>query len=80
MMINRLQFIIKHYDKLFIVYYDKPFIVYDDKPFIAQDGKQLIVYDDKPFIVYRFSCECLRPGGYFIGTTPNSYEMMLVMY
>ncbi len=21
------------------------------------------------------ACECLRPGGYFIATTPNSYEL-----
>jgi len=22
------------------------------------------------------ACECLKPGGYFIGTIPNGYELM----
>jgi len=24
------------------------------------------------------ACECLKPGGYFIGTMPNANELMLV--
>jgi len=24
------------------------------------------------------ACECLKPGGYFIGTIPNGYELMWV--
>ena len=29
-------------------------------------------------MMLRNACECLRLGGYFIGTTPNSYEILLV--
>ncbi len=27
-------------------------------------------------MMLRNACECLRPGGYFIGTTPNAYELV----
>jgi len=27
-------------------------------------------------MMLRNACECLKPGGYFIGTTPNCYEMV----
>ena len=27
-------------------------------------------------VMLRNAAECLRPGGYFIGSTPNSYELM----
>ena len=27
-------------------------------------------------MMVRNACECLKPGGYFIGTTPNSLELV----
>merc|ERR1712025_599499 len=27
-------------------------------------------------MILRNACECLKPGGYFIGTTPNAYELV----
>ena len=29
-------------------------------------------------MMLRNACECLKLGGYFIGTTPNSYEIVYV--
>jgi mRNA (guanine-N7-)-methyltransferase len=29
-------------------------------------------------MMLRNACECLSPGGFFIGTTPNAYELVSV--
>ncbi|RDD47598.1 mRNA cap guanine-N7 methyltransferase [Trichoplax sp. H2] len=31
---------------------------------------------EKAELMLQNACECLRPGGYFIGTTPNAYEIV----